>query len=368
MLLNVENVIPYLLEQELLDAAAVVDGDVRVVSASRRNRNFRVMSQGGGSLLLKQAESAGTQATLSVEGRFYRACWEDAALASMRPILPRFVGERTESKLLVLELLKGWVQVHQCVEYFGARSFMASLGRALGSALGRLHATFREPARRPSPLSSEPPWILFAHRPGPDIFAELSAANMKTLRLLQRAELAPRFDELRGLWRAETVVHGDIKSDNILIEYPWSEGGPLALKIVDWELAQVGDPAWDVGAVFKDLLALWVGSMRVGAGLTGAHMAEQAGLPLESFQVAWRNLWRTYGEVTESPDSEASAVLERAVRYSAAWLVQSAYESAARADTLGNHAVMLLQLASNILANPAEATTALFGLPSRGGA
>jgi Ser/Thr protein kinase RdoA (MazF antagonist) len=367
VLLNVDNVIPYLIERGHLDTAAVVDGDVRVVSASRRNRNFRVLREGGPSLLLKQAESAGHNATLTSEAEFYRACWSNERAQAVRPLLPRLVGTQAEDALLIIELLKDAVPVSQCQALFTTQGFLAAFGQSLGMALGLCHRTFRDEASRPGRVSRHPPWVLWAHRPGPEIFAELSPANMRTLQILQGdAVLSRHLDALRKGWQAETLIHCDIKSDNLLLARPFTEGSTeVELRVVDWELVQLGDPAWDVAAVFKDLLASWIYSMPISAGMSGTEMAARASYPLALFQAAWGSLWRGYCATTGLDERSAEALLGRAVRYSAAWLVQSAYEAAYRAPSLGNYEVMMLQVSANIFSDPKGAALHLLGLPLR---
>ena len=53
------------------------------------------------------------------------------------------------------------------------------------------------------------------------------------------------------MWRHETLIHGDIKSDNILVGAPRDRHEAVpdeAVWIVDWEFVQIGDPAWDLAA------------------------------------------------------------------------------------------------------------------------
>jgi hypothetical protein len=51
-------VVPYLLQHHLISAGSVVDGDIAVLDASRRNRNFKVISEQGRCYFVKQAAEA----------------------------------------------------------------------------------------------------------------------------------------------------------------------------------------------------------------------------------------------------------------------------------------------------------------------
>ena len=86
-----------------------------------------------------------------------------------------------------------------------------------------------------------------------------------------------------------------------------------------------------------------------------------ARIPLERLRPFACELWR--GARGSLAAVEAPAFLERAVRYTGARLIQAAYEANAAAFRLTKDAVATLQLATNILAAPTEASLDLLGLP-----
>jgi hypothetical protein len=55
-------------------------------------------------------------------------------------------------------------------------------------------------------------------------------------------------------------------------------------------------------------------------------------------------------------------MLERAARHAAARMIQTAYETLTQAPQITAHAVLLLQLASNIFRDPRVALSDLLGL------
>lgn len=55
-MLNVDNAIPYLLEHDLIDPTWIIDGDLTIRCAARRNRNLRVEGPDGAGYLIKQAD------------------------------------------------------------------------------------------------------------------------------------------------------------------------------------------------------------------------------------------------------------------------------------------------------------------------
>jgi len=79
-------------------------------------------------------------------------------------------------------------------------------------------------------------------------------------------------------------------------------------------------------------------------------------------QVPMRELWRTYSEVIELPSKERKTFLLRTIRYGAARMIQTAYETLSFATHVNANALYLLQVSMNILLNPEEATDVLFGI------
>ena len=66
-----------------------------------------------------------------------------------------------------------------------------------------MHRVFGEPSLGRDPglagLGAGVPWVMMVHRPGPELFADLSAANLQAIRILQAQEgLASRLDSLSG--------------------------------------------------------------------------------------------------------------------------------------------------------------------------
>jgi Ser/Thr protein kinase RdoA (MazF antagonist) len=372
VLLDVDRAIPYLIERRYLTSRDVVEVGVRVVSASRRNRNLRVERRDGSGWLVKQSEAAGSRASLSMEAAFYRMCQHDARAEAVRPVVPVLTGLDDAAGAIFIELIGNGVPLSELRHRFTEQRVLGALGAAIGQAIGTYHRAFRSLVGTPAPdcarLSPHPPWVLWVHRPGPEILGELSEANRTTLRILQDSgALAHQLDRLRRGWRVETLIHGDLKADNLLVvgDLDAEPPGAPVIKVVDWELVQLGDPAWDVAAICKDFVLCWIASMPVARGVPAAELIAKATQPLAGFQHGLRAMWRSYTAAAELGAKDADAVLLRASAYAAAWLVQSAYEHAHSAAELGNHEVMMLQVAANVLADPADAALRLFGIPLR---
>lgn len=360
--LTVDTAAPYLLAHDLVTVAAIVDGDLEIVDAGRRNQNLKVIRRRGPSYLLKQPGEGerGTLETLRAEVAFYEHCRD---IDAMRALLPALCASDPERGLIALELIDGrplWGQYAVAPE----ADFLSQAAAPLGSVLGIVHRTFRTSNDAPwaATLFGTHPWVLGVHKPTPDIFATLSVANLHVLRAVQQsAPVRAGLDHLRAAWTPDTVIHNDLKGDNVLIS---TRDGQTRVCIVDWEMAQRGDAAWDVGAMFRDFLGYWLNSVPLSADLTPEDMLARSGWPLSRLHPAARAFWQAYRSSSALDASDAGDFLLRSVRSAAARLVQSAYELSLTQTQISNLAVAMLQLAANIFANPHEASLHLFGIPA----
>jgi Ser/Thr protein kinase RdoA (MazF antagonist) len=372
--LGVESATAYLRDRGLINGPAAAVGSYTVRDAARRNRNLRVEGADGGGYLIKQPDPLEDDAevTLRNEAAFHRLCLEEPALAALRGMIPRLADHDAERAVVVFELVPGAVPLRSSEGVLGATGLLAEAGRAVGAVLGTLHRACRALAAEADPrrpwLADKLPEIMTIHRPGPRLLEILSPASVEALKALQAdGRLCGQLNGLRGLWRRETVVHGDVRFDNVLVLPPAGGPGagrvPVGVRVVDWELVRLGDPAWDLGGALHEFLSLWVYSMPVSSALSAAEMAAGAVYPLAGMRRAIRATWGGYCAAAGLAADEADALLRRAVPYSAARLVQSVFESSYESDRLAARSVILLQLGANILDDPVSAQVRLYGLP-----
>jgi len=361
----------FLVERGLIGPDWIIDESLTLRSEKRRNQNLRVEGPGFGFLVKQPNEKTGTApGTLRREARFLEYCRDQSTGSPPPRYIPRLVHYSPEQALLAVELIPNAMTLWSYLELQSDHGLGVVAGRALGRALGSLHRSLAQSNVIQEPriewLESGLPWAMTAHRPGPGMLASLSPANNQLLRILQTEPgLSARLDRICQEWRPSTVIHGDIKLDNVLVTMhpePPEDAG-VEIWIVDWEMVQFGDPAWDLAGALQDFLIYWVTSMPLSNELTVEEMVAGARVPLASVRSATRALWLGYrGEARLEPAS-ANAFLLRAVKFSAARLIQSAYERLYNLDRLAGPAVLLLQMSANLLAEPDRGQLHLYGIP-----
>jgi len=366
MIITSSNVFGYLLERGLITFESVVDGDFMVADTTRRNRNFKIIRRRHQSYFIKQIKTWEPQAiaTLQCEATCYWLAQNDSEMAALAALMPKYFFYDTGRHVLITELLPDGEDLGEYHRRLG--KFPEEIAQRLGQALGTYHrdaATKFKDGPQTAAFAKQVPWILSVHQQNANLFSPLSGANAQLLNLVQQyPEFQQELDVLRSQWRADSLIHGDIKWDNCLI-YP--KDGPvdqINLKLVDWELADIGDACWDVGAVFQAYLSSWIASMPMTGETPPAQFIDQAQYPLEEMQPAIRAFWRAYLDVLQVDHPTEKALLERSMKYGAARMIQTAYEWLYYSPQVSAVTLYLLQVSLNILKNTPEAINHLLGL------
>jgi len=365
MILSKSNVVHYLVAQGLLSLESVVDGDLIVADATARNRNFKIIRRLERGYFVKQIRiwNPPSIALLGAEAVCYKLARGAPELPVLADLVPSDCLHDTQRHVLVTELLPDGESLADC--HRRNHNFPPALTQRIGTQFGSLH---RDPAStlegRPEAavFGRQPPWILSAHRQGTNMFGALTGANEQLLRVVQSyPDYQYALDELRADWRVERLIHGDVTWDNC-VAYRASGTGALAIKVVDWEIADIGDPAWDIGAFLQGYISFWILSMRMSGDVPPARFVETALYPIEAMQPSIRAFWNAYIEAMEMEHAAAQALLIRCIRYGAARMIQTSYEVTQYAPQMTLNALCLLQVSFNILKEPQEAVTHLLGL------
>jgi len=355
--LNKNDLVHYLIERGLLDHRAVVDGDVMVVEGARRHHNYSVIRRHGEGLFIKQMqpEQPFSAQTLQKEAACYVMMESDEALAGIHALMPRFRSYDPDRHILVVELIAGGENLSEL--HRRLNTFPVDIAQHTGELLARYHETSVGellPRANAAIFPGQPPWILSFHLMPRGSMQSLSAANGQFMAILQTyPDFAQALDRLRTSWRRNALIHGDMKFDNVV------RADDGSMRVVDWELADVGDFAWDVASILQAYLTWWIATLqRVPDDLSDA-----AQYPIEHIQPAIRAFWDAYVSSRRLSTREADAELERSVSFAGARMLQTVYESMAYAPVLTQQAVWQVQACMNILKEPRAAASDLLGFP-----
>jgi tRNA A-37 threonylcarbamoyl transferase component Bud32 len=229
----------------LVAAATACDREVSVEDASRSNPVHIVHVDGVPTFVVKQEGAAvDSGSPLSAEASAYRWLARDPSLAEIAPKVVLFPGELGP---LVLEVVPDARPLHE---------LMAELDGDLGpvlAELGRLLARLHTARVRPGLVPMRRPWLLDLAGGITPTFVEPSAEVREIVASIRgRSSLMGSILSVSRTWHATVFMHGDVKWDNVLVGR--DAAGVVRLRLVDWEMAGLGDPTWDIAAVVEGLL------------------------------------------------------------------------------------------------------------------
>jgi hypothetical protein len=366
VILSSRTLAPYLLDRGLVSPAEVVDGDLLIADMSRRNRNFRVQRGARPGLFVKQPNDwePHSAETLRREATCYLLARDDPDFAALGGLLPQFIDWDPQRYALTLELLPSDESLGDYHRQRG--TFPAEMGERLGTLLGSYHRHAggrTRDAGRDAVFPRGIPWILDVVRHNPAHLGPVSGGNQELARILaQYPEYAPALDAVRAGWRRDALIHGDLKWENCVV-LPAREGDAAPpLRIVDWEMADFGDPCWDVGSIFQAYLCFWILSIQAADTAPPEQLPSLASVPLERMQPAMGAFWDAYVGTLDAGRAEAAERLRRSALYAAARMIQTAWEHTAYAPTVSPNILCIMQVAMNILLRPDDAVRTLLGI------
>lgn len=310
-----------LIDAGLLSTRDVVDGGLTVVDLSRSNAVCLVDAGAGGRYVAKvtAAEGDDQQGSGAVEALLYERVAADPGLAAVAPI-PALVSRLDD--LLVLAPVGDGEGLAQRLRDKGATS---SDGRLLGDALGRWRAIA---SRLPGgELPGRLPWALVALAEERPTFLDKHPATRRLGELLRdQPALRRALGAAAGSWRRESVIHGDVRWDNVVVA-AGPDGGGDRLLFVDLEFADWGDPAWDAAGAVAEPLAVaattQVGQDEPRFAVTDLRTAGRYVRNLRGFLACFVASYRVAAGPTADED------LRRGMAFVPARLVQAAFQHAA---------------------------------------
>ena len=273
----------YLLSLGLVKPRVVVDEEITVVDASRRNCVFVAAVRDEPTYVVKQA-SPRTARTLAHEAAVLRVLAESTELATH---VPTVVHHEPEAALLILSTQGDARDWHT---YLIAARFPRTPARVLGRTLASLHRLPADSAED-LPHGVDPMWGLSLPEPPQELLLDLSSGSQDLVARLQSSHaLCSRLDELRDARSDGALVHGDLRWENCLAVPPPGSLRRTRVLLIDWELAGPGAAGFDVGTVFAEYLRYWVGSIPIrrtgrsratcgaGSASAGANATGDAGV------------------------------------------------------------------------------------------
>lgn len=364
MFVNHDNAAFYLSERGLVPFESVVEGDFVIADQSSRNRNLKILRERSPAFFIKQVTSQQPHyiKTLRREAACYRMAWEDPRFGALADLMPKLQSWDEASLILVIELLPHAETLWE--HHLRLEGFPTETARMQGQKLGIYHARFPsgQLVQGGDAFERQVPWILSIHETNPQYLQQMSRSNNQLVAILhQYPQLGEALTALKESWTKRVLIHGDIKWENLVLTRR-DPSDPPQLKIVDWEMADVGDDCWDAGAVFQAYLSFWIFNLPLQSGVALDQAIARSRFKSEEMQPAMAAFWKAYSGCRGLSAESDRILLQRSVQCAAARMIQTAYEGIQRSPDITPHALCQLQMSMNMLQDPAVAVREMIGL------
>ncbi|AFY42937.1 phosphotransferase [Nostoc sp. PCC 7107] len=262
--------------------------------------------------------------------------------------------------------------------YMRENIFPSDIAIAVGKTLALIHrATITHPdyeqffhqAKQVS-HPKNPNLTLGLERITPEIFGLVPSEGLKFFTLYQRYDsLGQAIAELNRSYTRYCLTHHDLKLNNILLSLTWQEAiannsvsDESMIRLIDWERADWGDPAHDLGMLIASYLQFWLYSMTTSKSMAIEESLRLATTPLEIVQPSIAALMSTYlahfPEILET----RSDFLERVMQFCGLALITAIQAGLQHEKTFGNVGICMLQVAKSLLCNPKASIKTIFGV------
>jgi len=340
-----DNVAAYLVDR----GAIPRDGSPRVLDVSRTHRVFRVAAEPT-ALFVKQVSTtfASHHEACRREASLYFLAAHDETLRRLTPRLAHHEPRRgvlvTEEKPGAVSFAKYAIEEGRAPEKFEER---------LADAIARHHSrSIDPPVLREAGFDATrrcPVVLTLGHARG-EIWVRFGPVGPQVAAMLRRRpRLARMFNDVQNDWRCDALVHGDLGFENIIL-HPRSAASPF-LYFVDWEMAHLGDAAWDLATILRPALT----ATMAGRELEAEFGALRAFAPPAPDVAPGSRFWRTYARARGWDRARADAALQRVVRLAGIQIAWSTIERSRRSPNFDPGAIHAVEAALDVALEPGAA-------------
>lgn len=323
MILSLENLHFYLLENGTLDMASIINGSYCAAQSKTRNITFNVTRSSGKNLFVKQLTQFDAQNNYILQ-KDATCLWlikNEPAYAALSQYVPEYFGYDTTNQVLITEYLpdSSNLEMHLRLADGNLDYFI----EPLVDILTALHIPLTEALQNVPSMrffQKQIPWTMnlgmpnSGSQPGNSPVMQTVMANPDYQAMLKDA---------RNQYEFTSLIHGDIKWMNFLVH---GAKGQEQLSIIDWEIADIGDPMWDVAGIFMSMLMLAVAESPYQPKDMSQFPINE---PIKALTPCWPHMakfWRLYTAKNKASIKNVQTSLEKALHYTGARLIQTAVE------------------------------------------
>ncbi len=371
IILDTDNVFEYLAQLDYCSVAERQTSQMTIISA--KNFNLAIEFADGKSLLVKQELHNPQGETL---GEFWSA-WRIQRLVREFPtfgnelsgFLPELLHFDPDSSILIVNFRTDYRDLYGY--YAEECQFPIEVARSIGQLLGTIHSQTFEKTEYQEFLTDRSAKVATfdglkiidrMSRITPQVFRKLPQDCLQFYKLYQRfPTLSQAMLELGNSVQPSCLVHNDLKINNILLALDWEQPDSKLISLIDWERANWGDPAFDLGCILGSYLELWLEGLVISSTLSINESLQLATTPLELLQPSLFILVQTYLDRFPEILATRPNFLDRSIQFAGLSLIVRLETMVEDERTFGNQGIIILQVAKQLLCAPQAAMNTLFG-------
>ena len=369
LLLSSHNVTSY-----LRGLALCTDADkdlVQIDSIPAKNFNLLVTLPNGYKYLVKQeryASDGKTAGEFLNEWRIQEFLQQFPELGNFRAFLPVVLHFDRENSIMVSQYLDDY---RDLADFYAKENvFPSAIASSIGTLIATIHrSTYNRPEYREFfyktntlPINRVKYLTNKLERVEPEIFGMVPPDVLKFISLYQRYDsLGQAIAELSTAFKPCCLTHNDLKVNNILLHVDSHKSTDSIVRLIDWERANWGDPAFDLGILITTYLVIWLNSLVISNSLTIEESLRLATIPLEKIQPSIAALTCTYFDNFPEILEHRPDFLLRVVQFTGFGLIQQVLAMMQNQASLGNTGIGILQVAKSLLSRPEQSMQTIFG-------
>jgi thiamine kinase-like enzyme len=171
-----------------------------------------------------------------------------------------------------------------------------------------------------------------------------SGGNNSVITEIQKnPALVQKIEATAAQWERYSLIHGDIKWMNFIVTENESE-----VKLIDWEIADLGDPLWDVAGAIQSYFSSWTMSFD-NRYKEYVRIPDNEFITMEVILPVVKVFWETYAKQKNYSKAEYKSKLLKTLKYTAARMIQTAFENNKSGNQITNNSLKTIQFCDNLL-------------------
>jgi len=358
MQLSPENVYQYLHKRQLINEHDVIKGHFMVLPVKTRNTIMKILVKPHNSLFVKQMDSDLISNNLFLrEIKAYNLFKNNIEFAPLAFIVPELLDYDDENNILVTELLYNSKNLYEY--YMLTKNFDIDLAYGQAEILSACHI-IPDSKTDISAFPKTLPWVLQLDKYDANQFFLNNEFSANIIQLIKENHvLQNTLIDLAASWQYTHFIHGDVKWINFLIT---EDDGIFKQTLIDWELADIGDPLWDVAGLIQSYITVWLLGFDNNNPSSYELPNYMQPYDIKNTQSSAQAFLYKYMQLKEYPESYYAVFLTKVMQLTAARIIQTSVEGITYNSKIEANNMRCIQLAFNIMNDPIAALNELFNI------